>query len=222
MYSTNTPLRVFINVGGYCPLIPCIEQEREALAGIWSLSCEPCSSHFPIDGERKRPMYYSIASPIYLAEIENDVILLNAAAQRYKLLSWVKKKQFSPSCFFTEPLADTPVPQKLYQEALETCLKAGGICEGTSDGDTKAPLILPRRWPSWLSLRLEALMLLHQINGIIRRQQFLPLIQALMDSQHFWPPFFPLSKRGITLFTKLLSGKEETREVLEIVSRPHY
>jgi hypothetical protein len=35
--------------------------------------------------KEKRSMRYSIAPSIYLAELENDVILLDVTAQRYKL-----------------------------------------------------------------------------------------------------------------------------------------
>ncbi|HEY1348689.1 MAG TPA: lasso peptide biosynthesis B2 protein, partial [Ktedonobacteraceae bacterium] len=125
-------------------------------------------------------MHYSIAAPIYLAELENDVILLDVAAQRYKLLPCVEEKPFSPPRFFTALLAGMPIQEEPYQEALETCLKAGWICEDASDGVMQDPLSLPRYWLSKFSLCLEALILLHRIDGFIRRQQFLPLIQALM------------------------------------------
>lgn len=125
-------------------------------------------------------MHYSIASTTYLAEIGNDVILLDVYQQRYKLIPWVKEKQFSPLYFFTELLAGTPVQREPYQAALETCLKAGWVCEGASDPETQALFVLPHRWPGWFSLRLEALTLLQRIDSFLQRQQFLPLIQALM------------------------------------------
>jgi hypothetical protein len=125
-------------------------------------------------------VHYAIAPTVYLAELENDLILLDVSQQCYKLLPLVKEKQFSPLHFFTELLAGTPVQQEPYQEALETCLKAGWICREAGDLKTRAPLSLPRRWPGWLSLHLQAFMLLHQVDGCIQRHRFLPLIQALM------------------------------------------
>jgi hypothetical protein len=126
-------------------------------------------------------MQYAFAPTLYLAEIENDVVVLDLAQQRYKLIPFNEQKRFFPVSFFRALLQGNPMLQSHFQEALATCLKAGWLLEKPATSEEFAPLPLMKCWQRrWLPLRLEALFLLHRIDGVLQRHQFLPLVKALM------------------------------------------